>query len=274
MPTLFAAQELLTRATAAPTHSAQLLRMASQLRTRGCDGHVGVSTPLRIDAKLGEAARRWAVGTPLRTALEGSGYREEASAAVHVLGDEQSLRQALEHKLCGAITDARYRDIGVLQQGRDNWLILAAPFAAPATSAAQTAAALVEQIDRARSTSRRCGARLFPAVAPLRLDPRLTRAAAEHADDMLARDYFEHEGLDGSTPASRVTATGYRYRIVGENIAFGPETVTQAVQGWLHSPSHCENLMDPRFTETGFAFAASRHGTPRIYWVEDFAAPR
>jgi uncharacterized protein YkwD len=252
-----------------------LLQTAAELRAGGCQGRSGVRTPLRANVKLDAAARRWALGMPLAAALEAAGYRDEASSAVHAFGNEQSSSQALEHKLCVALTDARYRDIGALQRGRDSWVIVAAPFTAPpASSAAQTAALLVEQIDRARSAPRRCGARLFPAAPPLRLEPRLTRAAAAHADDMLAHDYFEHAGLDGSTPASRAAAMGYRYRIVGENIAFGPENVTQAVQGWLQSPSHCENIMDPRFSETGVAFAASVRGAARIYWVEEFAAPR
>jgi uncharacterized protein YkwD len=269
------AQRLTPNSSQAQARTTQLLQTASDLRAGGCQGRSGVRAPLRSDIQLEAAVRRWALGTPLGAALEAAGYRDEASSAVHVLGNAQSLRQALEHKLCIPLTDARYRDIGVLQQGRDSWVILAAPFTAPpASSAAQTAALVVEQIDRARSAPRRCGARLFPSAPPLRVDRRLTRAAAAHANDMLARDYFEHAGVDGSTPASRVAATGYRYRIVGENIAFGPENVTQAVQGWLQSPSHCENIMDPRFSETGVAFAASVRGAARIYWVEEFAAPR
>jgi len=67
---------------------------------------------------------------------------------------------------------------------------------------------------------------------------------------------------------------GYNYRIVGENIAFGPESVAEAVSGWLASPEHCLNIMDARFTETGFAYAANDRGAPRIYWVEDFGSVR
>src|SRR5262249_11897620 len=145
------------------TETSSLMRTASQLRAGGCQGRSGIRAPLRADAKLDAAARRWALGMPLGSALEAAGYRDEASSAVHVLGDAQSLHQALEHKLCVPLTDARYRDIGVLQQGRDSWVILAAPFTAPpASSAAQTAALLVEQIDHARSAPRRCGTRLFP----------------------------------------------------------------------------------------------------------------
>jgi uncharacterized protein YkwD len=88
---------------------------------------------------------------------------------------------------------------------------------------------------------------------------------------MLVHNYFAHDGQDGSSPAQRVAATGYRYRIVGENIASGPENAAEAVAGWIASPEHCENLMDARFLESGVAYAASSSGPPRIYWVQEFA---
>jgi uncharacterized protein YkwD len=91
---------------------------------------------------------------------------------------------------------------------------------------------------------------------------------------MLRYHYFEHTGHDGSSPAQRIAATGYSYRIVGENIASGPETPQEAVQGWLASPGHCQNIMDARFEETGIAYDASRSGEPSIYWVQEFAAAR
>ena len=90
---------------------------------------------------------------------------------------------------------------------------------------------------------------------------------------MVSHDYFAHEGHDGSTPAQRVAATGYRYRLVGENLASGPQSAAQAVAGWLASPGHCENIMDARFSESGVAYAANSSGAPRVYWVQEFAAP-
>jgi len=103
----------------------------------------------------------------------------------------------------------------------------------------------------------------------------MLRAAAEaHAHDMLDHNYFAHQGHDGSNPAERVAATGYTYRNVGENIASGPESAAQAVEGWIASPDHCENLMDARFVDSGVAFAASSSGAPRIYWVQEFATAR
>jgi uncharacterized protein YkwD len=91
---------------------------------------------------------------------------------------------------------------------------------------------------------------------------------------MLRYGYFEHTGHDGSSPAQRVEAAGYRYRVVGENIASGPQTPQEVVQGWMASPGHCQNIMDARFADMGVAYTASRSGEARIYWVQEFAVAR
>jgi uncharacterized protein YkwD len=102
----------------------------------------------------------------------------------------------------------------------------------------------------------------------------LTRAAYEHATDMAENGYFEHRDLRGRTPADRVRSTGYLAQVVGENIAYGPSSAGEVVQGWLGSPEHCENLMDQRFTEMGIALAPGRTNSHGLYWVQVLATPR
>ena len=91
---------------------------------------------------------------------------------------------------------------------------------------------------------------------------------------MAAHDYFEHADLAGQSPADRVRAVGYREKLVGENIAYGPQSVEEVVQGWLDSPDHCENIMDPRFAEMGIASAAGRASRRGLFWVQVLAEPR
>jgi hypothetical protein len=59
-------------------------------------------------------------------------------------------------------------------------------------------------------------------------------------------------------------ATASSQRIVGP----GGRTV-----GWLDSPGHCENIMDPRFTEMGIAYATGQVSKRGLYWVQLLAAP-
>ena len=75
-------------------------------------------------------------------------------------------------------------------------------------------------------------------------------------------------------PARPLHHVGYQEELVGDNIACGPKSAEEVVQGWLDSPGHCENIMDPRFAEMGIAYApgqAAKHG---LYWVQLLAAPR
>jgi uncharacterized protein YkwD len=98
--------------------------------------------------------------------------------------------------------------------------------------------------------------------------------AAAHALDMAEHNYFEHVDLTGQCPADRVRSVGYRESLVGENIAYGPETVDEVVQGWLDSPGHCENIMDSRFVQMGIAVVPGRSTRRGLYWVQVLAEPR
>lgn len=64
----------------------------------------------------------------------------------------------------------------------------------------------------------------------------------------------------------RVSAQGYCWRGLGENIAYGIPTREAALQGWLASPAHRRNLLMPGFTEYGLAGADG-------YWVMVLARP-
>lgn len=251
------------------------LDAARTVRARGCSGHRGTRAPLHVSALLDTAAAQWSRGLRLKAAIAASGYRDNQSAAIHVSGSGLALNEALAHNLCAALTDARLTDAGSFEQGSDSWLILAAPFAAPSDAAAENIAQLVLQlVNDARAQARRCGPNLMPAAPALRLNAQLSNASRTHALDMLRHNYFDHTGSDGSTPAQRVNATGYQHELVGENIASGPQSAPEAVQGWLSSPGHCQNIMDARFTQMGLGYAASHSGAPRVYWVQDFAEPR
>jgi uncharacterized protein YkwD len=251
------------------------LLAARNLRAQGCGGHPGIRVALQDNAALNAAALQWSRGASLRSAIEQSGYREEQSAALHVSGDPGVLQQGLGSKLCAQLTDRSFSDLGSMQRSQDTWIIIAAPFAPPARADADAIAAeLLQRINRARAEPRRCGNKTFPPAPKLQSSALLRRAAEVHAQDMLQHNYFAHQGSDGSAPALRVAATGYRDLLVGENIAYGPPSAAEAAAGWLASPEHCENIMDARFSDTGIAYAANSSGTPRIYWVQVFGAPR
>jgi len=109
------------------------------------------------------------------------------------------------------------------------------------------------------------GARGLPVLAS---DARLDAAAQAHADDMTARDYFDHYTPEGRGPSERAFAQGYD-AFVSENIAGTGATPRQVIAGWLRSPGHCQNLLTP-FTETGLGLSFD-DAAP---WVEGFRPQR
>lgn len=140
-------------------------------------------------------------------------------------------------------------------------------------SSARINARVVELVNAARSSGRQCGSRQWVAVPTLTVSRELNEAAAAHARDMARADVLEHRGTDGSQPRDRVVRTGYQPRITGENVALGPESAEKVVAGWLASPGHCENIMDPRFQHIGVALAVGK-GQRKNYWAQVFAAPK
>lgn len=105
-------------------------------------------------------------------------------------------------------------------------------------------------------------------VAELQADPGLARVARAHALDMLERGYIGHVGPDGRDVGERV---GILYRRfiggAGENLAeqegidvarladqTGP-LAAKLMDGWMSSPGHRRNILEPDYTHMGLAAA-------------------
>jgi uncharacterized protein YkwD len=120
-------------------------------------------------------------------------------------------------------------------------------------------------------------AREAEGLEPLALEDALEGAAEAHAEDMLARDYYDHVSPEGETVRDRyLAAGGDDRRLVSENIAFcegcptppDPEEIDAFHDGWMDSPEHRENILDPGLATFGFAMAS---GENVIYGVQTFA---
>jgi uncharacterized protein YkwD len=249
------------------------VHVVQALREGGCGGIVPPARRLEQDALLDRAARDWAAGSTLGRATEHSGYQSEKTVGLHVTGGDAAMMQQLRSSACVTVTNRDMRDVGMYRRGTDTWFVLGYKYVVPSSQEApRLAARTLELVNEARSQPRRCGSRSFAPAPPLTLDRTLDTVAYGHATDMAEHNYFEHEDLAGHTPADRVRAVGYREKLVGENIAFGPRTADEVVQGWLDSPGHCENIMDPRFAQMGVAYAAA-HAKRGLFWVQLFAQP-
>jgi uncharacterized protein YkwD len=83
----------------------------------------------------------------------------------------------------------------------------------------------------------------------------LARAAQAKAEDMAKRNYWSHNTPDGDEPWLFIDQTGYAYQKAGENLAYGFGSSGEAVAGWMNSPSHKDNMLDPSYSEVGFGIA-------------------
>jgi uncharacterized protein YkwD len=241
------------------------------LREGGCGGVLPPARPLQHLASLDRAAEQLAAGRSLTDAAERSGYHSQAAAGLHINGPASATIQLLKQSGCRTVTNPAMHDVGVYQRGLDTWVLLAIPASSQAPVPATRALQLVNEV---RARGARCGERSFGPAPPVRLSGTLAGVAFGHANDMARHNYFEHEDLAGHSPADRVRAVGYQEKLVGENIAYGPKSADEVVQGWLDSPGHCENIMDPRFAEMGIAYAAGQSSRRGLFWVQLLVAPK
>ncbi len=257
------------------TARADALSAIQILREGGCGGTLPAAPPLHHNALLDRAAQEWATGRAPATALERSGYVAQSSATVHISGPDSEDIELLKRSGCRALADRSLGDIGLYRRSADRWLVLASAYTVPARSQGpMLAARALQLVNDARARGARCGQKSFGPAPPVTLSGPLAEVALGHANDMALHDYFEHQDLAGHSPADRVRAIGYRETLVGENIAYGPQSAEEVVQGWLDSPGHCENIMDPRFSQMGLAFSAGQASRRGLYWVQLLAAPR
>lgn len=269
---------VLSLATIPLTAIADVVEAVNEARLHGCQVDSGTRFRLHENSRLNEAARRLAHGENLQDAARRAGYRSVTSASVQITNvpDDRDVERIVTRQFCAQIANRALRDIGTYRHGPDVWLLVAAPFVPPASADRQVISRRVLDLtNQARSRARRCGAEMFAVAPPLVLGPPpLEQAALRHSQDMAEHDYMDHTGHDGSTPADRVTRTGYKWKTIGENLASGIMTPEDAVNGWVGSPHHCENLMSPRFTQMAVAYAVNPSSNGGIYWTQVFGTPR
>ncbi|MFB6979313.1 CAP domain-containing protein [Streptomyces scopuliridis] len=115
-------------------------------------------------------------------------------------------------------------------------------------------------------------ARLGAGVAPVTLDGRLSAAARAHAAVMAGQRRLSAEGPDGLSVFQRITAGGYRYLRIDQQLVSGPRTAAEFLDYCLTDGATRRPLHDPALTDAGIAHHHdSRSGD--VYWTALWAAP-
>lgn len=129
--------------------------------------------------------------------------------------------------------------------------------------------------------------RVAGGLGNLALNGKLNSAAQAKANDMVTRDYWSHNTPDGNPPWVFFDAAGYDYKTAGENLAYGFDSSTEAVAGWMNSPGHKANIMNTGYVDVGFGIANSdnyqgtgpqtvvvaMYGSPQVLAAAPAAAP-
>jgi hypothetical protein len=79
----------------------------------------------------------------------------------------------------------------------------------------------------------------------------LNSAAIAKGNDMIAKSYWAHFAPDGTSPWTFFTNFGYKYQYAGENLARDFSDAGSAVNAWMNSPTHKENILNPHYREIG-----------------------
>jgi uncharacterized protein YkwD len=103
----------------------------------------------------------------------------------------------------------------------------------------------------------------------LKTSSRLNRSAQGWTNQMVSRRDFSH----GTDFSARISAVGFDWSNVGENIATGYKTPSAVVRAWMGSAGHCQNILSPIYRQVGtgvrnlpIAGYSSHSGT----WTQDF----
>jgi uncharacterized protein YkwD len=118
------------------------------------------------------------------------------------------------------------------------------------------------------------GERVKNNLSELRWSSGITSVAREYSETMAKNDFFAHEGLDGSDVSSRLKdgevyhwnksaenlymSSGYDYyytnifgKVTSKHYMTFEQLAQNATQGWMNSPGHRENMLDPDLDESG-----------------------
>jgi len=206
----------------------------------------------------------------LQQALARAAYPMVNVQAISLSGPKnaEAAMKAVRESFCRVVLDPQFVDIGVSSNGQDWRIVLARPLLTSGLGESQTEGKKVmELINTARQQPRQCGGQAFGATTPLAWNDALATAAAGHSRNMANGNFFDHLDHDGRTPGDRAELAGYIGQQIGETIAAGMDTPRKVVDGWLASPGHCANLMNPQFKDMGAAYAMDPKSDAGIYWT-------
>ena len=117
-------------------------------------------------------------------------------------------------------------------------------------------------------------ARTGEGLSALSVNSQLAAAAKAHAVDMLCTNLLKHEGSDGSSPESRVSAQGFTASLVIEDLyASRGSSPQDALDWWLANSDSRADILSEDTTAFGVAYVSSDESMLGSYFVVVSAKP-
>jgi hypothetical protein len=105
-------------------------------------------------------------------------------------------------------------------------------------------------------------------LSPLKWDAQLAAAARQHASLMAQQNTLAHQLPGEPEPPARARAAGAKFSALAENVADGP-SIGEIHAGWMESPPHRKNILDPQLNSVGISVVAAPEG--QLFAVQDFS---
>ena len=111
-----------------------------------------------------------------------------------------------------------------------------------------TSSVTIDEVVRATNEKR-----VSAGLKPLVYNERLADAARRKAANMFSENYWAHNSPSGKTPWVWFNEAGYKYVYAGENLAKDFGSTDRMMEAWMASPTHKENIVNPKYSEIGIA---------------------
>ncbi len=117
------------------------------------------------------------------------------------------------------------------------------------------------------------GYRAEKGLAPLKINETLMNSAGARAEEIAWSGLHSHTRPSLLKWSTIINEAGITSGSAGENIGWGYSTAEDVCIAWKNSKTHYENIMNPKFTETGIGIAADPDANGKLCWAQHFLKP-
>ena len=116
--------------------------------------------------------------------------------------------------------------------------------------------------------------RRMHGLSRLMFDDSLLEVARGYSRRMSDEHFFSHVDPDGLSVRERIERANIKWKALGENLAYANgyvNPVAASLHGWMESPGHRSNILDPDFQVSAVGVWIGTNGT--VYFTEIFLKP-